>query len=208
MRIDNPLNYRDEESELPQDVKGFFNGYGLAGIATEEELLRGARLAQDDKRFLDSYYTTDAEKEALKKEADPSLKGLTKTLKLIMVVCCIAATTQGWSQASITGANLQWPIEFGLQQDLCHPIRATWTFGIVNAGAHFAATVAGTWVSDPFNQYFSGRRGALFAAALFTAAASIGAAFTTSWETLLVCRVLLGIGYGAKGAIVPICTLS
>ncbi|CAO2657097.1 Nn.00g059000.m01.CDS01 [Neocucurbitaria sp. VM-36] len=202
--IDNPLNYRDEKTELPLDVKRFFKDYKLQNVTTEETILRGARLAQDDQRFQKNYALSEDEKRALEREQDPRLSGLTRTLKLIMVTCCIAATTQGWSQASITGANLQWPIEFGLQQDLCHPIRKPWTFGIVNAGAHFSATVAGTWVSDPFNEYFSGRRGALFAAAVFTTAASIGAAFTHTWQQLLVCRILLGIGYGAKGAIVPI----
>lgn len=134
----------------------------------------------------------------------PEFRDLTSGLRLIMLTCCIAAVVQGWSQASITGADLQWPIEIGLQQDLCHPIDRVWTFGIVNAIEYFTATIAGSWVSDLFNEYFAGRRGAFFVVALFTAGASIGPAFTRSWQALLVCRLLLGIGYGARGTVVPI----
>lgn len=44
----------------------------------------------------------------------------------------------------------------------------------------------------------------MFVSALFTFAASVGAAFVQSWQALLGCRLILGIGYGAKASIVPI----
>ena len=59
-------------------------------------------------------------------------------------------------------------------------------------------------MSDPLNEYIYGRRGALFIAGLFSFSSVIGAAYARSWKELLACRVLLGIGMGAKASVVPI----
>jgi MFS family permease len=69
---------------------------------------------------------------------------------------------------------------------------------------YWAAAALGSWLSDPLNEFFGGRRSALFASAIFTFAASIGSAFTYSWQSLFACRLVLGIGYGAKASVVPI----
>jgi MFS family permease len=78
---------------------------------------------------------------------------------------------------------------------------ASWIFGLVNSSTYFIASLLGSWLSDPLNEHFFGRRGALFFAALFSLAASIGSAYTQSWAALLVCRCLQGIGMGAKAAV-------
>ena len=62
---------------------------------------------------------------------------------------------------------------------------------------------SGCWCSDPLNNYF-GRRGTIFFSAVFCFFPVIGAALCQTWEQLLVCRLLLGIGMGAKAATVPI----
>lgn len=68
---------------------------------------------------------------------------------------------------------------------------------------------------DPLNEYFFGRRGALFIAAIFSFSTVIGAAYVQSWcvlstastgrhpnesyrQQLLVLRILLGIGIGVR----------
>lgn len=142
----------------------------------------------------------------MRKEENPKLREQSKELNIILLTCCIGAIVQGWSQASITGANLQWPYAFGWPtiDENSGTIRNYWIFGGVNAITYFAASSIGAWLSDPLNEYFWGRRGALFIASLFTFAASIGSAFTYSWKTLFVCRLFLGIGYGAKASVVPI----
>ena len=146
------------------------------------------------------------EKKAIEREEKPRLKNLTRELTTILLTCCIAALVQGWSQASIIGANLQWPYAFGLQEieGRSDSITNYWIFGGVNAMTYFAACSIGCWLSDPLNEYFWGRRGALFIAGLFTFTASIGSAFTYSWQTLFICRLFLGIGYGAKASVVPV----
>lgn len=59
-------------------------------------------------------------------------------------------------------------------------------------------------MSDPLNEHVYGRRGAIFIAALFSLASVIGAAYAKTWESLLACRVLLGMGMGAKASVIPI----
>lgn len=62
---------------------------------------------------------------------------------------------------------------------------------------------SGCWLSDPFNNWF-GRRGTIFIAAIICVFTPIGGAFSKSWGTLFLSRIILGIGMGLKGATVPI----
>ena len=172
----------------------------------EELLVRGARLAQDDILFISSGDLSRIESDALKREKTPRLKDQSRELNTILLTCCIGAIVHGWSQASITGANLQWPFAVGLQTDYrdTDSITNFWIFGGVNSIVYFAASSIGAWMSDPLNESFGGRRGALFIGGLFTFAGSIGSAFAYSWKTLFAARLFLGIGYGAGAAVVPI----
>ena len=155
---------------------------------------------------------TEIEIRALDKEYTPGfwhqLKQLPKEFRVILSTCCLAALTQGWDQQSINGANLSWPSSFGLDVNLNlkeNPNSGdVWIFGAVNAAPYLSAAIVGCWLSDPLNEYFYGRRGAIFVASLFSFATVIGAACAPSWQTLLVCRVLLGFGMGAKASVVPI----
>ena len=187
-------------------MNDFHHQYSLEDVLDKRLLLRGAQFAQDDVRFKEDEILSTPERRAIEREDDPRLKDQSRELNTILLTCCIAAIVQGWSQASIIGANLQWPYAFGLQTEegVSETITNFWIFGAVNAITYFAASSIGCWLSDPLNEYFWGRRGALFIAGLFTFTASIGSAFTYSWKTLFVCRLFLGIGYGAKASVVPI----
>lgn len=59
------------------------------------------------------------------------------------------------------------------------------------------------WLSDPLNNWL-GRRGTIFAAAIFSLLAPIGSAVTQHWGQLVACRILLGIGMGLKEVTVPV----
>ena len=204
--IDNPLIYRDND-DLKKDVRAFHRRYKLQAVVDELLLLRGARFAQDDYSFKETPGELDeVEKDAIHKEENPKLREQSKELNTILLTCCIGALVQGWAQASIIGANLQWPYAFGLQSKygLSETITNFWIFGGVNAVTYFAAGSIGCWLSDPLNEYFWGRRGALFIAGLLTVAASIGSACTYDWKALFVGRLFLGIGIGAKASVVPI----
>lgn len=82
--------------------------------------------------------------------------------------------------------------------------RDIWIFSATNAIVYFAACTVGAFLCDPLTEIFVGRRGAIFVAALFTFTASIGEAFTHSWQALFACRFLLGIGMGAKSSVIPV----
>ena len=187
--------YRDTD-DLRRDVRAFYERYDLGRVVDEKLLLRGARLAQDDVLFTSSEgpdRPDPIEMDALEEEKAPKLKNQSRELNTILLTCCIGAITHGWSQASITGANLQWPFALGLQTNYKESDSITnfWIFGGVNAIVYFAAGSIGAWLSDPLNESFGGRRAALFIAGLFTFAGSIGSAFTYSWKTLFACRLFL-----------------
>lgn len=85
---------------------------------------------------------------------------------------------RGWSQQSITGANLEWPVELGLakytadggldfdekngsvyfglvvtlRENSCN--RLLTSVSLVNAIPYFAASLVGAWVSDPLTDRF------------------------------------------------------
>jgi MFS family permease len=61
----------------------------------------------------------------------------------------------------------------------------------------------GCWLSDPLNYKF-GRRGTIFFAAVFCLGTVVGSACSQTWQQLLVCRLLLGLGMGAKATTIPI----
>lgn len=61
----------------------------------------------------------------------------------------------------------------------------------------------GCWLADPLNYYF-GRRGAIFFSAHFCLWPVLASAFCQTWPQLFVCRLLLGLGMGAKASTVPV----
>lgn len=62
---------------------------------------------------------------------------------------------------------------------------------------------SGCWLSHPLNQRF-GRRGTIFYAAWFCFLPVLGSACSQTWIQLFVCRLLLGVGMGAKAATIPV----
>lgn len=194
--IDSPLQWIDPESQ-DENVRKTHHAYDLENTVSESMLVRGGRLARDEELFLSGPDVTQFEKSALAREKSSTVWQQSKEMKIILLTCCAAAIAQGWDQASITGANLLWPSEMNLKVDLAKEdvrTRDVWIFGGVNAITYFAACSLGAWISDPLNEYFWGRRGALFVAALFSFVGVVGCAFCHIWQTLFVCRMLVGIG--------------
>lgn len=124
---------------------------------------------------------------------------------MTIILCSIGAAVQGWDQEGANGANLSWPVEFGVSDAAGAPNAVTnqWLVGVVNAGPYFGSAFIGCWLSDPFNNYL-GRRGTIFIAAIFCILTPIGSALTQTWPQFFICRLLLGIGMGLKASTVPI----
>ncbi|KAH0031911.1 MFS general substrate transporter, partial [Aureobasidium melanogenum] len=200
--IINPLSAMDDATLL-QHVKDFRTRKGLEDVVSVETLQQGARLATRQQYGLDDALS-DREKEQLKWEEAGELRSLTKTMRVLLFTCAIGAIVQGWSQESIVGANLGWPRDLSIQT-IDEPVQGQHLryFGIVNAMPYFAASVLGAWVSDPIT-YVYGRRTALFFAALCSFAAPIGSAYCRTWYQLLACRLIQGVGMGAKASVVPV----
>ena len=132
-------------------------------------------------------------------------------LYITVIVCSIGAAVQGWDQTGSNGANLSFPLAFGipdgetLADGSPNPDaeKNLWLVGVINAAPYIASAFLGCWCSDPLNFYF-GRRGAIFIAAIFLILTPIGSAVSQTWEQLFVCRLLMGIGMGLKGSTTPI----
>lgn len=161
------------------------------------------------------------EEEALDRESTGAFKSLTKTSIIILATCALGAVAQGWTQQSIVGANLTWPVDLNIAKNgtdgttLWHhydkanatrnlyPDVGLEIFSLVNAITYFAACLLGAWVTDPLT-YIWGRRFALLCAGLCTLAGPIGASYCNTWLQLFFCRLIQGIGVGAKSSVVPV----
>ncbi|CCG81374.1 Sugar transporter [Taphrina deformans PYCC 5710] len=123
-----------------------------------------------------------------------------RALYVTIILCSIGAAVQGWDQTGSNGANLSFPVEFGIGSNSDYD---TWIVGLVNAAPYMASAALGCWLSDPLNM-FLGRRGTIFISAVFCLLSPIGGACSQTWEQLFITRLLLGIGMGLKGSTIPI----
>ena len=55
-------------------------------------------------------------------------------------------------------------------------------------------------MADPLQEYFLGRRGAVFVATILTLIATVGAAFSRTLWQLFGCRLIIGVGIGVKAS--------
>lgn len=165
-------------------------------------LRKGALVAQDPANYEDidgAEKLDELEVEALRNEVLHKWKQ-PLALYVTIITCSIGAAVQGWDQTGSNGANLSFPIEFGIGSS---SNKDSLLVGLVNSGPYVGSAFLGCWIADPLNHYL-GRRGTIFVAAVFCFLTVIGSAFTQTWPQLLICRLLLGVGMGAKASTVPI----
>ena len=205
--IENPLR-RIDEDDLIKDIRDFHRDGYLASRVDLDVLVRGGLLARDEEATITEAKVArdegdeiterilnEMEVEAVHNEKSTSIWRESKELKLILLTCCVASVVQGWAQGAIVGANSGWPGEFGLRLGFDGPdnvkgrVADIWKFSATNAIVYFAASTTGALLCDPLTELFAGRRGALFVSAIFTFAASIGGAYTHSWQNLFACRL-------------------
>ncbi|TIC97698.1 putative polyol transporter 2 [Colletotrichum higginsianum] len=198
-KIRNPL-LGISRAELIRDVDAFAHEKGLQEYIPV--LRKGALVAQDPTGFEEidgDEALNQAEVQVLHDEVLHKWR-VPKILYLTIITCSIGAAVQGWDQTGSNGANLSFPTVFGIGGTSHHD---TLLVGLVNSAPYIGSAFIGCWLSDPLNN-FLGRRGAIFFAANFCLWPVLGSAFAQSWEQLLACRLLLGIGMGAKASTVPI----
>ncbi|KAF8503867.1 hypothetical protein JB92DRAFT_3084245 [Gautieria morchelliformis] len=200
-RIRNPLAGIPRD-QLLADVEKFAQRENLTDISSL--LQKGALVAQNPPEFESIDELDESEREALRNEVVHKWRQ-PFALYMTVILCSVGAAVQGWDQTGSNGANLSFPVEFGIAAAEGTPNfdRDTWLVGLVNSAPYIASAFIGCWLSDPLNHYF-GRRGTIFFSAFFCFFSVIASAFTHSWPQLFGMRLLLGIGMGAKASTVPI----
>ncbi|KAM3417342.1 hypothetical protein BST61_g5593 [Cercospora zeina] len=202
-KVSNPLAdipYAD----LMKDVEDFAHEKGMNEQLSL--LKKGALVAKDPANFESLEQLDEHEKEFLRFEATHKWRHPWQ-LYMTIITCSIGAAVQGWDQTGSNGANLSFPVEFGIGNGETpgapNQLRDQWLVGVVNAGPYLGSAFIGCWISDPCNFYF-GRRGTIFISAIFCLITPIGGAVSQTWEQLFTTRILMGIGMGLKGSSVPI----
>ncbi|KAJ0117209.1 hypothetical protein J7T55_003619 [Diaporthe amygdali] len=174
-KIKNPLAGIPKH-ELMSQVEDFADEKCL--VEYTDILKKGALIAQDPENYdniLGEHQLTQEECMALQAEVKHKWR-VPKMLYLTIITCSIGAAVQGWDQEGSNGANLSFPQALGLDLN----------------------TTFGTYIQGLINS------GAIFIAANFCFWPVIGSACARTWQQLLVCRLLLGVGMGVKGSSVPI----
>ncbi|KAN0110351.1 MFS sugar transporter-like protein [Hyaloscypha variabilis] len=197
-RIQNPLAGISKASLL-QDVNDFASKHGLLNVLPL--LRKGALVAQDPNSYDEiggAETLDDSEVDALRDEVLHKWKQ-SSSLYITVIMCSVGAAVQGWDQTGSNGANLSFPDYFRIN---IHTTRGAFIVGLINA-APYLGSAFGCWFSDPLNS-FLGRRGTIFVSANICLWSVFGSAWTQTWQQLLICRILLGIGMGAKASTVPI----
>ncbi|KAG6850372.1 hypothetical protein H0H93_014326 [Arthromyces matolae] len=208
-KIQNPLHGIPKEKLLNQ-VDQFAREQEMEDILPL--LRKGALLAQNPKDFETIPELDEDDREAIRRETTHKWSQ-PRDLYLTVVVCSIAAAVQGWDQTGSNGANLSFPVEFGIPTTAGEPnaARNEWIVGLINSGGlninsirpYIAACLLGCWLTDPLNHYL-GRRGTLFFCGVFCIFAVLGQGFCQTWPQLLICRLLLGLGMGPKASTSPV----
>ncbi|OTA61573.1 hypothetical protein K449DRAFT_331114 [Hypoxylon sp. EC38] len=220
--IENPLVHLTDE-ELRRDVTSFHRTC-LEPVVALDDLLRAARVAQNVRSYDEvarskapkaghtlPVQLTEKEKAALKAEKDVLFSE--RNMFIVILTVSLAAFLQGFVQSSINGASL-YANEFGLPNAISglnstarhgntQPQLDDWKLGATNASPFFFAALLGCWLSLPINDLV-GRRGAMAVAACLIFASSLGAAWCSSWQALLLVRMVNGVGMGVKAVSTPI----
>jgi len=202
-RVTNPLEGIPQD-QLLTEVETFARDKNLEDKTSI--LKKGALVAQDPAGFESLTQLDENEKDILRREVAHRWSH-PMALYWTIIICSIGAAVQGWDQTGSNGANLSFPLEFGIGEgenyDSPNQVRDSWLVGLVNAGPYIGSAFLGCWISDPCNFYL-GRRGTIFLSAIICVLTPIGGAVAQNWEQLFITRLLMGIGMGLKGSSVPI----
>ena len=124
-----------------QEVEDFASKYQLQEILPE--LRKGALAAQSPALFETLPDLDESDRAELRNEIEHRWKH-PKILYFAIVLSSIAAAIQGWDQTGSNGANLSFPIEFGIPDsgDVCKAAgtcdKNSWIVGFVNSCPYIA----------------------------------------------------------------------
>lgn len=142
-RIQNPLDGIPRET-LFEQVEEFARDANL--VEHTALLKKGALVAQNPPAYEQIAELDQTERDALHNEVIHKWRQ-PKALYYTIILCSIGAAVQGWDQTGSNGANLSWPIDFGVPDIIpktgpepgVNYDHNTWIVGVVNAGPYIAS---------------------------------------------------------------------
>lgn len=112
-------------------------------------LKKGALVAQDPPGFEHIPELDEVERDALRNEVLHKWRQ-PGALYFTVILCSIGAAVQGWDQTGSNGANLSWPVAFGVPDTAPSAAKGgpvpgvnydtnSWIVGVVNAGPYLGS---------------------------------------------------------------------
>lgn len=109
-------------------------------------LQKGALVAQNPPAFEQIAELDEVERDALRNEVLHKWRQ-PFALYFTVILCSIGAAVQGWDQTGSNGANLSWPVDFGVPDAYpdSGPVpgvdydKNSWIVGVVNAGPYLGS---------------------------------------------------------------------
>ena len=135
-RIQNPLAGIPKDT-LFHNVEEFCRDVGM--VDHTALIQRGALVAQDPSKFEQIPELEESEREALRNEVIHKWRQPT-SLYFTVILCSIGAAVQGWDQTGSNGANLSWPVAFGVPDSgVGSNAYNGWIVGVVNSGPYIGS---------------------------------------------------------------------
>ena len=72
----------------------------------------------------------------------------------LTLACSLAAAVQGMDESVISGAQLFYPTQFGINSAITGRDGDSWLEGLVNGAPYLCCGVIGCWLTEPLNKYF------------------------------------------------------
>ncbi len=134
------------QATLFRNVEEFARDANLTEITPL--LKKGALVAQDPPAFEGINELDESEKDALRNEVLHKWRQ-PRSLYYTVILCSIGAAVQGWDQTGSNGANLSWPMAFGVPDEApktgpdpnINYDHNSWIVGVVNAGPYIASAL-------------------------------------------------------------------
>ncbi|KAI1916274.1 hypothetical protein LOZ65_005301 [Ophidiomyces ophidiicola] len=200
--LDNPFALFETIEELDKGVECLATQHGL--LKDVDGLKRAARFERDDMEAFGDPDFPESEIRAFQDEEKATFWQQTRSLRAaVLIIGGLSGVCQGWTQSVLNGTNIPLEVAFDLK---VHPeekrISNQFIYGALSASVALSSGVVGLFISDPIQNHWLGRRGAVALSAVVGMGATIGATCSRTIPQIIGCRVLIGGSLGAKASII------